>query len=104
LLLYLKFKKFGIQHIVIGHTVTPSQVIQLKADGGVIMIGVGMSKTNNPNKPEGGPAMCLLIENGKFYAVTSEEKKELPMKLKVSENDMLQRYLAMNVRLPLVEA
>ena len=39
-------KNYGIRHIVIGHTETPSQVIELKADGAVIMIDVGMSKTH----------------------------------------------------------
>lgn len=102
-------KNFGCRYIVIGHTTTRSQVIELKADGAVIMIDVGMSKTNaaagsKPNRPAGGPAMSLLIENGKFFAVTPEEKKDLLVKQKVSENDMLQRYLIMHVRLPLVGA
>ena len=99
-------KNFGIQHIVIGHTTTPSQVIELKANGGVIMIDVGMSKTNSskPGNPAAGPAMSLLIENGRFYAVTPEEKKELMVKKNVSENAMLQQYLLLHVRLPLVSA
>jgi len=66
---------YGIRHVVIGHTTVPSKVIHLIADGAVIMIDVGMSKTFR-----NGPAMCLLIENDKFYAVTPEEKKELPVK------------------------
>jgi len=85
-------KNFGIRHIVIGHTVTSSKVIQLKADGAVIMIDVGMSRTNDPNNPTGGPAMSLLIENGKFYSVTPEEKKELPVKQNVSVSDISRWY------------
>ena len=90
---------FGIRHIVIGHSRTRSQVIELKADGEVIMIDVGMSKT-----VRNGPAMSLLIENDKFYAVTPEEKKELPVKHKVSVNGMLQRYRLPHVRFALVGA
>ncbi|MFC1815737.1 hypothetical protein ACFL0M_07285 [Thermodesulfobacteriota bacterium] len=44
------------------------------------MIDVGMSKTHAMHDRPGGPAMSLLIENGRFYAVTPEEKKELPVK------------------------
>ena len=102
----LASKNFGIRHIVIGHTSTRSQVIELKADGAVIMIDVGMSKTNankrKPNRRADGPAMSLLIENGRFYAVTLEEKKELPMKQEESENEMLQRYRLLHVRVVLV--
>jgi hypothetical protein len=67
------FKNYGIRHIVKGHNVTNSQVIELKADGALIMIDVGMSKTAVSSSGLGnGPAMSLLIENGKFYAVTPE--------------------------------
>ena len=88
---------FGIRHIVIGHTRTHSHVIELKADGAVIMIDVGMSKTM-----DNGPAMSLLIENGKFYAVTPEEKKELPVKYNVYVNDILQLFRLPHIRFALV--
>lgn len=69
------FKNYHVRHVVVGHTVVRSQTIQVNAGGAVIMIDVGMSRTYR-----NGPAMCLLIENGKFYAVTAQEKKELPVK------------------------
>ncbi|MGD0089074.1 MAG: metallophosphoesterase [Planctomycetota bacterium] len=72
-LLELIFKKHEAKHIVIGHTVTsPGAGIVTKADRAIIMIDVGMSKTYRH-----GPAMCLVIEDGKFYSVCGQEKKEL---------------------------
>jgi len=66
-------KKYGVKHIVVGHTVPSSgQRIAVRADERVIMIDVGMSQAYR-----GGPAMCLLVENGKFFAVTPEEKVDL---------------------------
>ena len=61
------------------------------------MIDVGISMTINPDTPAGGPAMSLLIENDRFYAVTPDEKKELPVKQKVSECDVFQRYHLSNL-------
>ncbi len=68
-------RHYGVKHLVIGHTVTQTRKITVKADGALIMTDVGMSKTHG-----GGPAMCLVIEKGKFFAVTSAEKQELPVK------------------------
>lgn len=55
------FKTHKAKHIVIGHSVAGR--IVPKAGGKVIMIDVGMSKHY------GGPAACLLIENGVYYGV-----------------------------------
>jgi len=66
----------AIKHIVVGHTVVgPDLRIKAKAGGALFMIDVGMSQTSR-----GGPAMCLVVEGGKFYAVTGTEKTELPVK------------------------
>ncbi|MCY3020567.1 MAG: metallophosphoesterase [Planctomycetota bacterium] len=66
-------RKHGVRHIVIGHTVSRSgQGISATADRALVMIDVGMSRTYRQ-----GPAMCLLIEDGKFYTVSGHEKKEL---------------------------
>ena len=54
------FKTHGVNHIVLGHT--PFGRIIPKAGGKVILIDVGMSKAY------GGPAGCLVIEKGVFYA------------------------------------
>ena len=70
------FRKHGARHIVIGHTMTASgHGIQASADQAVIMLDVGMSRTYRE-----GPAICLLIEDGKFYSVHGDERKELPAK------------------------
>jgi len=75
-LLELIFKKHGVKHLVIGHTPTGrDQGIAFKGDKAVIMIDVGMSRTYWK-----GPAMCLVIEDGKFYSVCGQEKKELGAK------------------------
>lgn len=67
------FKKHGVKHIVIGHTVTQTgQGIRVRGDRAAIMIDVGMSRTYR-----GGPAMCLLIEGGRFYSILGREKKEV---------------------------
>ena len=54
------FKTHGVNHIVLGHT--PFGRIIPKAGGKVILIDVGMSKAY------GGPAGCLVIDKGTFYA------------------------------------
>ena len=54
------FRTHSGNHIVIGHT--PVGRILPKAGGQVILIDVGMSKAY------GGPAGCLVIEKGAFYA------------------------------------
>ncbi len=55
------FKTHGVNHIVLGHT--PYGRIIPKAGGKVILIDVGMSRAY------GGPAGCLVIEKGVFYAL-----------------------------------
>jgi hypothetical protein len=70
------FKKNEVKHIVLGHTVTyPKLCIQTRAGGMVILIDVGMSKTYR-----GGPAMCLVVKGGEFYAVSEEESLHIPVK------------------------
>lgn len=64
----LKTKK--AKHVVVGHTVMKGG-IRVRGGGKAIMIDVGMSSHY------GGPAACLLIEKGKFFAVRPERKKEL---------------------------
>jgi len=54
------FKTHAVRHVVLGHTVS-GRIIP-KAGGKVILIDVGMSKAY------GGPAGCLIIEKGVFYA------------------------------------
>ena len=54
------FKTHRVRHIVLGHT--PTGRILPKAGGKVILIDVGMSKAY------GGPAGCLVIDKGIFYA------------------------------------
>ena len=54
------FRTHAVRHVVLGHTVS-GRIIP-KAGGKVILIDVGMSKAY------GGPAGCLIIEKGVFYA------------------------------------
>jgi len=58
----------GAKRIVVGHTVSKGG-IRSRAGGMVIMIDVGMSAVF------GGPAMCLAIENGRFFTVCGSDKK-----------------------------
>ncbi len=60
------FKTHDANRLVVGHTVS-KKGIKLRADGKVIMIDVGLSKHY------GGNAGCLVIENGKYFAVYLEE-------------------------------
>ncbi len=62
---------FGVQHIVIGHSVTAGTVMT-RHQGKVIMIDVGLSAVY------GGPPACLVIENGKPYTLHRGQKLELP--------------------------
>ncbi len=64
------FETHGVRRIVTGHTVSKGG-IQRRAEGRVVMIDVGMSRHY------GGPAGCLLIEDGKAYAVYPESTEEL---------------------------
>ncbi|MFP6737202.1 MAG: metallophosphoesterase [Planctomycetota bacterium] len=71
------FKTHAVNHIVLGHT--PFGRIIPKAGGKVILIDVGMSKAY------GGPAGCLVIEKGVFYAVyAGHPVMKLPVKTKAS--------------------
>ena len=70
------FKTHSVNHIVLGHTV--SGRILPKAGGKVILIDVGMSKAY------GGPAGCLVIEKGTFYAnYAGHPPLKLPIKKSV---------------------
>jgi hypothetical protein len=67
------FRKYDVRHVVIGHTVVKNPPrIRSRLQGAVILIDVGMSCTYR-----GGPATCLLIENGKFAAVSDECQTEI---------------------------
>jgi hypothetical protein len=67
------FRKYDVRHVVIGHTVVKNPPrIKSRLQGAVILIDVGMSRTYR-----GGPAICLLIENGTFSAVSDEGKTEI---------------------------
>lgn len=65
-------RRYGVKHVVIGHTVTGTREIMVKAGGALIMADVGMSAARGH-----GPAMCLVIEKGKFFSVTPGKKQEL---------------------------
>lgn len=66
--LAVSLKAFNASRVVVGHTIT-KQGIQPRADGQVIMIDVGYSKTYANNPPA-----CLLIESNKLFVVTSTGK------------------------------
>jgi hypothetical protein len=62
---------FGVAHVVIGHTPTKGAVMP-RFGARVILIDVGLSKGFN-NSPA-----CLLIEDGKLYAIHRGTKLDLP--------------------------
>jgi hypothetical protein len=62
---------FGVSRIVIGHTVTAGTVLP-RFGGKVLMIDVGLSASY------GGPPACLVIENGKRYALHRGQLLEIP--------------------------
>jgi len=64
--------RFGVRHVVIGHTVTPGAILPRFA-GRVIMIDVGLSAAY------GGPPAALVIEGGTAYALHRGTRLELPM-------------------------
>jgi len=66
----LALKAFGASRIVVGHTVS-KEGIEVRAGGRVIMIDVGLSACY------GGPAACLEIDAGKYYAVTPGGREAL---------------------------
>ncbi|MBN1356595.1 metallophosphoesterase [bacterium] len=63
-------RNFGIRTIVVGHTVSDSG-IRCRFEGRVIMIDVGLSAVY------GGPAECLVIENGSFQVVSPGKTRTL---------------------------
>lgn len=69
-LLKTLFETYGIRRIVVGHTGSKGG-IRLRANGKVIMIDVGISNYY------GGPAECLVIEKGKYFALNPKLRKEL---------------------------
>jgi hypothetical protein len=67
------FRKYGARHVVMGHTVvTNPPRIKSRLHGAIFLIDVGMSRTYR-----GGPAVCLVIEGGRFAAVGDEGKTEI---------------------------
>ena len=62
---------FGVARVVVGHTPTMGAVVP-RFGGRVLMIDVGLSKLYNDS-----PA-CLLIENGKPFALHRGTRLELP--------------------------
>jgi len=65
-------RAYGVSRIVVGHT--PSKgAITPRADGRVIVIDVGMSSCY------GGPAACLVMENGKCFSARPDSSSELPV-------------------------
>ena len=62
---------FGVTHVVIGHTPTAGAVMP-RFGGKVILIDVGLSKVFNTS-----PA-CLIVEDGKFFAMHRGTKIPLP--------------------------
>jgi hypothetical protein len=62
----------GASRIVVGHTVSKGG-IGVRGGGLVILIDVGMSRVY------GGPASCLLVEKGKYFAVHPEGRVPLPV-------------------------
>ena len=65
--------KFGVSHIVIGHTPTNGAVTP-RLGGTIMLIDVGLSKSFNQS-----PA-CLIIEDGKFFAMHRGRKIAIPEK------------------------
>ncbi len=62
---------YGINRIVIGHTVSEGG-IRMRAGGRVIQIDVGMSKYYR-----NGPAECLVIEKDNYFSVNPKQRKKL---------------------------
>jgi hypothetical protein len=64
--------RFGVKHVVIGHTVTAGTVIP-RHDGKVIMIDVGLSSAY------GGPPAALIIEKGVPHTLHRTAVVPLPL-------------------------
>jgi hypothetical protein len=77
-------KNFGVERIVIGHTYA-NAAITPRFDGRVILIDIGLSRVYD----NVGKVGCLVIEQGKPYALHRGTRLELPSD---SGKDML-RYL-----------
>jgi hypothetical protein len=65
--------KFGVSHIVVGHTPTTGAVTP-RLGGRIMLIDVGLSKSFNQS-----PA-CLIVEDGKFFAMHRGKKIAIPEK------------------------
>lgn len=65
-------RKFGVQHVVIGHSVAPGAIVP-RFGGKVILIDVGLAAAY------GGPAAALVIEGEKRYALHRGKLLELPL-------------------------
>jgi hypothetical protein len=65
-------RKFGVKHVVIGHSTTPGAILPRFA-GRVILIDVGLGAAYGSNLAN------LVIENGKPFAVHRGRKLELPI-------------------------
>jgi len=61
----------GVKRIVVGHTPMPGAIFS-RLGGKVVLIDVGLSAYY------GGNRACLIIENGKLYAMHRGQKLELP--------------------------
>jgi TPR repeat protein len=77
-------KNFGVERIVIGHTYADAAITP-RFGGKVVLIDIGLSRVYDNIGKEG----CLVIENGKAYALHRGTRLELPTD---SGKDML-RYL-----------
>jgi len=64
-------ERFGVEHVVIGHTVTPGAIMP-RLGAKVIEIDVGLSEYY------GGPLACLVIEKGVPFALHRGELVALP--------------------------
>jgi len=64
-------ERFGVEHVVIGHTVTPGAIMP-RLGTKVIEIDVGLSEYY------GGPLACLVIEKGVPFALHRGELVALP--------------------------
>lgn len=64
--------RFGVSHVVIGHTVTPGTVFP-RFGGKVIMIDAGMSAAY------GGQSAALVVEGGTAYTLHRGQRLPLPL-------------------------
>jgi len=62
-----------VERIVLGHTATEGAILP-RFGGKVVLVDVGLSRVFDP-RPR---LACLVIENGKAYALHRGEKLELP--------------------------